>query len=455
MIKVERRGEMAIQHFLDLFESKTKKSRALWEDAKKILPGGVSGSAAYLAPHPVYIDEAVGGRLFDVDGNEYIDLLLGGFPNILGHSAQPIVEAVRKQLERGTTFGLFHEKGIKLAKKLQQLLPHLEMIRFCNTGSEATMFAIRAARAWTKKIKIAKPEGGYNGQHDYVLISSISGRTAGTSDTPLPIAECAGIPNFIVDNTIILPWNDIDATVSIIKKHSDELAAVILEPMQGFGMGDILADKKYLEAIREITEEKNIVLIYDEIVTGFRLGGIGGAAKHYNVIPDLACYGKPIGGGFPIGAFGGRKDIMERTCSPIADPEYKIFQSGTFTGNPITMTAGLACLNELETKDYSYIDGLAEKLRTGLREAAAEQGFKVQVTGINSMFCIHFNSNPIRNMRDRLRDDVDKNREFSIGMIANGVFLQPMHPGATCFAHTEKDADQILSVAEKVFKEMK
>jgi glutamate-1-semialdehyde 2,1-aminomutase len=446
---------MALQQFLNLFDSRTKNSKALWEEAKKILPGGVSGSAAYLAPHPIYIDKAVGGKLVDVDGNEYIDLLLGGFPNILGHSAQPIVEAVKKQLERGTTFGLFQETGIKLAKKMQQLMPHLEMIRFCNTGSEATMFSLRAARAWTRKVKIAKPEGGYSGQHDYVLISSISGRTAGTSDRPLPIAECAGIPNFIVDSTIIFPWNDIDATVSIIKKHSDELAAVILEPMQGFGMGDIPADKKYLEAIRKTTEEKNIVLIYDEIVTGFRLGGIGGAVKYYGVVPDLACYGKPIGGGFPIGAFGGRRDIMEQTCNPTADPEHKIFHSGTFTGNPISMTAGLICLNELETKNYSYIDNLAEKLRIGLREIAAEQGFKVQITGANSMFYLHFNSNPIRSMRDRLKDDVDKGREFSMGMIANGVFLQPLHPGATCFAHTEKDVDQILSVAEKVLKEMK
>jgi len=446
---------MALQKFLDLFESKTKKSRAIWEEARKILPGGVSGSAAYLSPYPVYIDKAEGGKLVDVDGNEYIDLLLGGFPNILGHSPKAIVEVVKMQLERGTNHILFQETGVKLAKKMQQFMPHLEMMRFCNTGSEAIMFALRVARSWTKKVKIAKPEGGYSGQNDYVLVSSISGKTAGPPDRPISVAECAGIPKFIVDNTIIIPWNDINATISILREHADELAAVILEPMQGFGMGDILAEKEYLKAIREVTEEKNILLIYDEIVTGFRLGGLGGAVKYYGVVPDLACYGKPIGGGFPVGAFGGRRNIMERTCSPQADPEFKIFQSGTFTGNPISMVAGLRCLIELETKDYSYIDNLAEKLRGGLLAIAAEQGFEIQVSGVGSMFYIHFNSKPIRNMRDKLRDDVNKNREFSIGMIANEVYLQPLHPGATCFAHTEEDVDQILVVAKKVLKEMR
>jgi glutamate-1-semialdehyde 2,1-aminomutase len=445
---------MGFQKILDLFESRTKKSKALWKEAKEFMPGGVAGRAAYLEPYPIYIEKGMGARIVDIDGNEYIDLLLGGFPNILGHSPQVVVEAVKKQIECGTCILLFNELGVKLAKKMQQFMPHLEMLRLTNTGSEATMFALRAARSWTKKDKIAKPEGGYNGQHDYVLINSISGRTAGRDDRPTPIADCAGIPQFIVENTIVFPWNDIDATVSTIKEHANELAAVILEPMQGFGAGDIPADKEYLEAVREITAEKNIVLIYDEIVTGFRLGGTGGAVKYYGIVPDLACYGKPIGGGFPIGAYGGRRDIMNQTCSPVADPEYRIFQSGTFTGNPIAMTAGLACLMELESKDYSYIDNLAEKLRVGLSRVANEQGHEIQITGISSMFYPHFNSRPVRNMRDKLRDDAKKNLEFCLSMIVNGIYLPPAHPGATCFAHTEKDVDHILSVAEKVLKEM-
>ena len=322
---------MAFQKFLDLFETRTKKSRALWEEARQIMPGGVAGRAAYLEPYPIYIEKGAGAKLVDIDGNEYIDLLLGGFPNILGHSPQVVVEAVKKQLERGTCTLLFNEIGVNLAKKMQLFLPHLEMVRFTNTGSEATMFALRAARSWTKKDKIAKPEGGYSGQHDYVLVNSISGRTAGDEERPISIADCAGIPQFVVDNTIVFPWNNIDATVSIIKEHANELAAVILEPMQGFGMGDIPADREYLEALREITEEKNIVFIYDEVVTGFRLAGTGGAVKYYGVVPDLACYGKPIGGGLPIGAYGGRRDIMDQTCNPVADPEYRILYRGLYS----------------------------------------------------------------------------------------------------------------------------
>ncbi|MBM3254354.1 MAG: aminotransferase class III-fold pyridoxal phosphate-dependent enzyme [Candidatus Omnitrophica bacterium] len=329
------------------------------------------------------------------------------------------------------------------------------MIRFCNTGSEATMLAIRAARSWTRKDKFAKIEGGYNGQHDYVLMSSImSGRVAGPSDKPIPVADSAGIPKFVLDNTIVLPFNDINATVSIIKEHAHELAAVMIEPLTGFGMGDIPADKEYLEALRKVTKENNIVLIYDEVVTAFRIGGMGGAVKYYGIAPDLDCIGKPIGGGFPIGAFGGRRDIMQQTLDPQANPEYKIFQSGTFSGNPVTMTAGLACLTELETKDYSYIDNLAEKVRVGLRKIAAEQGVEVQITGMGSMFYLHFNNKPVRNNRDKIKDDMAKNREFSLGLIVNGVYLPPMHPAAICFAHKEEDIDYILSVAEKVLKEM-
>lgn len=444
-----------IEEYIKQFESKTKKSKELWSEAKKYLPGGVSGSAAYLSPNPVYLDSAVGAKIVDIDGNEYIDLLLGGFPNILGHSAPPIVDAVKKQIERGTATILFNKMGVELAKKITTHMPHLELLRFVNTGSEATMFALRAARSFTKKNVMAKMEGGYHGQHDCALQSGISGKIAGTDDKPYAVSDCAGIPQDISDQTVILPFNNIDATVAIIKEHSDDLAAVMLEPMAGFGMGDVAADKSYMEALREVTRENNILLIYDEIVTAYRIGGMGGAAKYYGVAPDLACFGKPIGGGFPIGAFGGRRDIMEKTCDPAADPEYKIFQSGTFTGNPVSMTAGLACLTELETKEYAYIDDLAEKVRKEIEGIAKKQGFNLQATGLSSMFFPHFNSDPIRNNRDKLKSDMAKNREFCMGMIVNGVYLPPVHPAAICFSHTEEDVDKILAAAEKVLNEMK
>lgn len=449
----------ALEKFLELFEKRTTKSRKHWEEAKRYLAGGVSGSAGFLRPHPVYIADAKGSKLVDIDGNEYIDLLLSGFPNILGHSPLVITEAVKKQVDHGAAVGLSTELQMKLAKKINKYMPHIELVRFVNTGSEANLFACRVARSWTGRDKIAKFEGGYNGQYDEQLISGISQRIAGSADRPEPIADCAGIPKFVLDNAIILPYNNTDATVSIIKEHANELAVVLIEPMAGSGMGDVPAEKEFMEALRKVTEENNILLIFDEVVTGFRVGGLGGAAKHYGVKPDLAAFGKPIGGGMPIGAYGGRRDIMEKCVSPTVDPledaEYKIFQSGTFTGNPITMTAGLACLTELETKDYSYIDNLAEKVRVGLRKIAAEQGLDVQITGMASTFCVHFSPYPISDLRTRKKEDMAKNYEFGLGMIVNGVWLGPGHAGAMCFAHTEEEIDYILNVAESVLKEMK
>ena len=286
---------MSLQNFLDKFESRTKKSENLWRTAKEMLPGGVAGTAGFLAPRPIYLEKAQGGKLYDVDGNEYIDLLLGGFLNILGHSSKPVMGAVKRQIDLGTSYMLFHETGIRLVQKMQTHLPHLEMIRFANSGTEATMFAIRVARSWTQREKIAKPEGGYNGQHDYVLMSATS-QTAGPDDKPVAAPESAGIPRYIQENTIVFPWNDIDATVSIIEENAHELAAVIIEPFAGFGIGAVSPEEGYLNAIREVTSKNNIVLIYDEIAIGFRIGGMGGGAKHYGVTPDLACYGKVFRG---------------------------------------------------------------------------------------------------------------------------------------------------------------
>ena len=267
---------MSLQAFLNLYESRAKKSKEMYEDAKKLLPGGVSGSAGYLAPFPLYVNKAQGGKFIDVDGNEYIDFNLGGGPNILGHSPKPVMDAVKKQLDLGTCYTLFQKTGIELARKINKYMPHLEMMRFVTTGSEATQSAIRVARAWTKKDKIAKIEGGYNGQHDYVLISGISGRIAGSPERPYPAADCAGVPKFVLDNTVVLPFNNIEASVSIIKENAKDLAAVVLEPMAGFGIGAVPADKEYMEALRKVTKENNVLLIYDEVVTAFRLAGLGG-----------------------------------------------------------------------------------------------------------------------------------------------------------------------------------
>jgi len=450
---VARGPRVRLEDYAAQYLARTGRSGELWNDAMHLLPGGVAGAGGYLAPRPIYLEKAQGSRLYDVDGNEYIDLLLSGFVNILGHSPEPVVAAVRRQLDRGTSYMLFNRAGLRLAEFIQQHQPHVEMIRFANSGSEATLFALRVARAFTGREKIAKPEGGYSGQHEAVLVSG-SGVTAGPARRPQARPEGAGIPRSVVADTIVFPWNDTEAAVSIIEDNARELAAVILEPLPGFGMGAISPAPGYLEAIRDVTADHGILLIYDEIAIGFRVGGMGGAARFFGVTPDLSCYGKVIGGGFPVGAFGGRADIMEKTLGPSADPAEKVFQSGTFTGNAITMTAGLACLEELETRDYGYIDGLALRLRSGLAKLGAANGYPIQVTGEGSVFYPHFNDEPVRNMRDKLRDDAGRNRLFCMGLIANGVYLPPSHAAATCFAHTEVEIADILSVSERVLGEM-
>jgi glutamate-1-semialdehyde 2,1-aminomutase len=442
-----------LQDYIDQYLTKTRRSDAIWHEAKNILPGGVAGSAGFLAPRPIYLEKAQGGRLYDVDGNEYVDLLLGGFANILGHSPRSVVEAVEAQLECGTCYMMFNETGLELAKLIQKHQPHVEMIRFANTGSEATMFALRVARAFTKRDKIAKPEGGYNGQHDWVLVSGMSG-IAGPDSRPQAAPASAGVPRAVIENTVVFPWNDIDATVSIIEENAHELAAVLVEPLPGFGIGAVSPEPGYLQAVRDVTARHGILLIYDEIAIGFRVGGMGGATRHFGVVPDMSCYGKAIGGGFPVGAFGGRRDVMEKTLDPFGDPEYKVFQSGTFTGNAITMAAGLACMQELEANDHAYIDGLAGRVKSGWKTMAEARGFPIQMTGEGSIFYPHFNEQPVMTMRDRVKDDAARNRLFCMGLVANGVYVPPNHAAATCFAHTDADVDFVLEVSAKVMAGM-
>jgi glutamate-1-semialdehyde 2,1-aminomutase len=449
----ERGPRRRLEDYVQQYLGRTGGSAALWDEAMHILPGGVAGSGGFLAPRPIYLEKAQGGRLYDVDGNEYVDLLLSGFVNILGHSPEPVVAAVGRQLDQGTAYMLFNRAGVSLAQRIKKHQPHVEMIRFANSGSEATQFALRVARAFTHRDKIAKPEGGYSGQHDAVLVSG-SGGVEGPPRRPRPRPESAGIPLSLVNDTVVFPWNDTEAAVSIIEDNAHELAAVLLEPLPGFGMGAVSPAPGYLEAIREVTSRHGVLLVYDEIAIGFRVGGMAGSARYFGVTPDLSCYGKVIGGGFPIGAFGGRADVMEKTLAPSADPADKVFQSGTFTGNAISMTAGLACLEELESSDYRYIDGLANRLRSGLASLGAAAGFPIQVSGEGSILYPHFNDEPVRNMRDKLRDNVARNRLFCMGLIANGVYLPPGHAAATCFAHTEADIDHVLAVSERVLGEM-
>jgi len=443
------------------YMSRTKKAREMYEEARHYLAGGVPGGARYRRPYPLYVKEAKGSKFWDVDGNEYIDILCGAGAAILGHSPASVMDTVRQQLDRGTIIQVTGEFVVELAKKITQHMAGMELIRFVSSGSEGVHIALRAARAYTGREKYAKFEGCYNGQLDNELVSGAV--FAGPGDNPEPVLGCAGIPKSILNDTIILPWNNADASVALIRKHAKELAAVIIEPVGGIYLGGMPAERAFVEALRKVTEQEGIVLIFDEVITGFRLG-LSGSYSILGVIPDLRVLGKVIGGGFPIGAYGGRKDIMEKVVTPpgpaeakdIALRRQKIFSSGTFSGNPVSVAAGVATLRELEKPGfYERIDGYGERIRSGLRKMAMDIGLQIQVVGLRSLFSVHFSNHPVRNIRDILNSDRETAGAFDMGLVANGVYVPEHHVAFTCGAHNDADIGKILEVSEKVFREIK
>lgn len=444
----------------ELFErqytARTKKSRQMYNEAKKYLAGGVPGGARFRKPHPLYMKEARGSKLWDIDGNEYIDLLMGAGPDILGHSPPAVIAAVKEHLNRGTVMQVTSELSIALAKKITQHIPGMELVRFVNSGSEAVHIALRAARAFTGRNKYAKCEGNYCGQTDTVLIS---GHTYGGPDeSPESLPDSAGIPDCVLNDTIIIPWNNPEAAVSIIKKHARDLAAVLIDPTGGIFLGEMVADKSFVQALRDVTEKEGILLIFDEVISGFRMG-LGGAFSLSGVIPDLRTLGKIIGGGFPVGAYGGRRDIMEKVVSPASDAasrEQKVFSSGTFSGNPISMVAGVTMIKELEKPGfYEKLDEKGDRIRGGLVKLGNEIGLPIQTLGVRSVFTVHFADRPLRNIRDILKSDRETAGAFYTGWVANGVYIPDFHFASISAAHSDVDITQVLSTAELVLKKIK
>ncbi|MHA2057338.1 MAG: aspartate aminotransferase family protein [Candidatus Thorarchaeota archaeon] len=440
--------------FKEQYQARTQKSFNMFREASKSLPGGVAGNGKFIEPYPIYVRNAREARLWDIDENEYIDLLMGAGVHILGHSPKVVLDAVKKQIGKGIHYYLPAEVEVKLGKKVCQLMSAIDMVRFVNTGSESTQMALRTARAYRKKDKIAKFEGNFHGQHESVLISTLS--TAGEPNNLLPHVDSAGIPKAAAQDVLILPYNDIDGTLTLIRKDAKDLGAVIVEPVSAFGLGSIPADKEFLKAVREITEDNDIPLIFDEVVTNFRLA-LGGAAEFFGVKPDLVCLGKIVGGGFAIGGYGGRRDIMEKMVTPktgLWDLKEQIFQSGCFSGNPISMTAGLAVLEELEKKNiYPRLNSLTERLREGLSEIGEKFKYDMLVTGVTSFLQIHFGIKNIKNKRDAMKANKTMAKAFHLGLRAKGI-MASAHPLFLSTEHTEKDVNHVLEVTEIALKEM-
>jgi glutamate-1-semialdehyde 2,1-aminomutase len=315
---------------------------------------------------------------------------------------------------------------------------------------------VRAAMSYSGKEKIAKFEGHFNGSWDVLLVSGA--RFEGTPDHPKPIQDGAGMPKSNLQNIVVLPFNDLENAVALIKENAKDLAAVIIEPVTGFMLGCVPSDNEFLKAIREVTNENNIILIFDEIVTGFRLS-LGGAAEFFKVMPDMFTMGKAISGGYPFCCYGGKKEIMEKVVTPTKEPadlDEKIFQSGTFTGHPISLAASIAVLEELEKgKVIPYINEMGSYMRSNILKISNDTRCPVQVTGAGSMFHIYFSDKPVRNKRDALMADSRKSIEFSMRLLLDGVYFPPSHPALLSIAHSKNDLDHVLSIIEQAFRELK
>jgi glutamate-1-semialdehyde 2,1-aminomutase len=432
-----------LSDMFDSYTSKTRKSKELHERAKSVLPAGVSYAIRHFEPYPFYTARAKGSKLFDVDGNEYVDFWLGHTALILGHSPPAVVEAVNKQLENGTHYGTSHELEIRLAEQIVKIVPSAEMVRFTNSGTEANMYATRLARAYTDRSKIAKFEGGWHGGYDALHISV---------KYPFDVPESAGLTTGALQDTIVLPFNDLEGVRERLKNK--EVASITIEPVLGAG-GGIPAEKQFLKGLRELCNERDILLIFDEVITGFRLAP-GGGQQYYGVTPDITVFGKILGGGFPIGAFCGRRDIMERIDTLVYERPHYSFHGGTFAANPISMTAGLATLKILEDGQLANkLNNGGGKIREKLREIFEADDVDVQVTGAGSLFNTHFTKGEVKDARAASEADKKKQVDYHLSLIANGIFFLPTHTGALSTAHSETDIEKLFLETEKYAKQCK
>jgi len=423
---------------------KFKRSSKLYEEAKQIIPGGVNSPVrAFKAVggKPLFIAHGSGSRITDVDGNEFIDYVCSWGVLILGHAHPDVISAAKKALERGSSFGAPTESEVKLASMLCEAIPSLEMVRLVNSGTEAVMSAIRVARAFTKRSKVVKFIGCYHGHADYLLVK------AGSGATSFAIPDSAGVPDEFASLTITLPYNNTDAFVSLMRDIGNEIAAVIVEPVAG-NMGVVLPKESFLEALREETQKHNCVLIFDEVITGFRLC-YGGAQNIFGIVPDMTVLGKIIGGGFPIGAYGGRRELME-LVAPVGD----VYQAGTLSGNPVAVEAGIATLNVLKREQpYERLEALSERLSQALIEAGERKGIELKVNRIGSMLTLFFTSKQVTDYETALTSNTNLYARFFHSMLARGVYLPPSQFEAmfVSAAHTEEDIEQTIEHAVDAF----
>ncbi len=437
---------MSLDKEVSEYASKTSHSRALHEEAVAVMPGGNSRTTTFFDPYPFYFQRGQGAHIWDADGVERVDFNGNYTSLVLGHATPDVVKAVQAVAESGLSFPGPTEHEIRLAEMLVRRVPSVESLRFTNSGTEATMNAVRLARAFTGRPRLAKFEGAFHGTHDWVMVS-VSGDTKswGNRRRPKPVAWSAGIPPAVLKNTVVLPWNDPEACEEILAREASSIAAVIVDPYM-CNAGLLPPVDGFLPRLREVTERHGMLLIFDEVIS-FRTAW-GGAQERLGIRPDLTTLGKIIGGGLPVGAFGGRRDVMS-----FYDPRQggaRISQGGTFNANPVTMAAGVATLNALTPDAYARLEAIAERLRGGVSRLLSATRRRGQVTGAGSLFWLHWTSETLTDYRSTRAKDAEMAQRVFMGMLNEGILMTQRGLGACSLAMGDDDVDRFVNALARV-----
>ena len=420
---------------------------ALYRRALEMIPGGVNSPVRAfkaIGIPPTFIERAKGSKIWDVDGNEYIDYVGSWGPMIVGHAHPKIVAALKKTAPKGTSFGASTPLEVDLATKVKKAFPSMELVRMVSSGTEAVMGAIRVARGYTGRVKIIKFEGCYHGHGDSLLVK------AGSGAATLGIPDSLGVPRDLAKHTLTAPYNDLESVKALINQYPGEIACIIVEPIAG-NMGVVLPETGFLEGLRKLCDEKGILLIFDEVITGFR-AAYGGVQELYRIKADMTCLGKIIGGGLPVGAYGGRRLIMEEVA-----PLGGVYQAGTLSGNPLAMTAGIATLELLKSKKtYQDLEKKTLYLTKKISECAEEIGIPLSINRITGMFTLFFTEGPVRDYRTAKLSDTKRFAQFFIEMMDQGIYLPPSQFEAwfISLAHTQKDLDKTIEACDTAFKKI-
>ena len=426
---------------------KISRSIKLFAEAQRLIPGGVNSPVRAfrsVGGQPRFIKRAKGARLYDLDGNTYIDYVLSWGPMILGHAPAPVINAIKKAAGQGTSYGAPTELEVELARQIRDAVPSMEKIRLVSSGTEAVMSAIRVARGFTRRDDILKFEGCYHGHSDYLLAK------AGSGLATLGIPDSLGVPSDFAKHTLTAPYNDIRTVQEIVKERGNQLACIILEPIAG-NMGVVPPAPGFLQALRQLTIEHDILLILDEVISGFRVS-YGGAQALYGIKPDLTVLGKIIGGGLPVGAYGGRKEVMD-----LIAPSGPVYQAGTLSGNPLAVTAGLATLKQLRAKGiYKKLEERSAALAKGIGEAAKKAGIPLTQTRVGSMLTSFFTTGPVMDWNSAKRSDTKRYGQFFHKMLEQGVYFAPSQFEAAFLstAHTSADIEKTIRAAHAAFKSL-